>query len=138
MVRGSTAQLRGLSYVALTAAIAQIVFGAIVRISGSGMGCGNHWPKCYGRWFPPFDQPTLVIEWTHRLIAALLLVALAALAAAAFAMRDTAGVGGRGGVLRASTLALLMWPAQALLGAITALVAACIAVAQNDIKRSLA
>lgn len=113
------APLRRLSYVALVIAVAQIVFGAIVRISGSGMGCGNHWPKCYGRWFPPFDQPTLVIEWTHRLIAALLLVALAALAAAAYATRREPGVGGRGGVLRASLLALAMWPAQALLGAIT-------------------
>lgn len=115
----SVRALRRLSYVALAAAIAQIVFGAIVRISGSGMGCGNHWPKCYGQWFPPLDQPTLVIEWTHRLIAALLLVALAALAVAAFSRRTTRGVGGRGGVLRASLLALLMWPAQALLGAIT-------------------
>jgi heme A synthase len=113
------APLRRLSYAALVVAVAQIVFGAIVRISGSGMGCGNHWPKCYGRWFPPFDQPTLVIEWTHRLIAALLLVALGGLAAAAYATRREAGVGGRGGVLRASLLALAMWPAQALLGAIT-------------------
>jgi len=113
------APLRRLSYAALVVAVAQIVFGAIVRISGSGMGCGNHWPKCYGRWFPPFDQPTLVIEWTHRLIAALLLVALGGLAAAAYATRREPGVGGRGGVLRASLLALAMWPAQALLGAIT-------------------
>lgn len=113
------APLRRLSYAALAVAVAQIVFGAIVRISGSGMGCGNHWPKCYGRWFPPFDQPTLVIEWTHRLIAALLLAALVGLAAAAYARRREPGVGGRGGVLRAGLLALAMWPAQALLGAIT-------------------
>ncbi len=113
------APLRRLSYVALVVAVAQIVFGAIVRISGSGMGCGNHWPKCYGRWFPPLDQPTLVIEWTHRLIAAALLVALVALTAAAYAQRRAPGVGGRGGVLRASVLALALWPAQALLGAIT-------------------
>jgi heme A synthase len=113
------APLRRLSYVALVVAVAQIVFGAIVRISGSGMGCGNHWPKCYGRWFPPLDQPTLVIEWTHRMIAAALFVALASLAAAAYATRREPQVGGRGGVLRASLLALAMWPAQALLGAIT-------------------
>lgn len=113
------APLRRLSYAALVVAVAQIVFGAIVRISASGMGCGNHWPKCYGRWFPPFDQPTLVIEWTHRLIAALLLAALVGLAAAAYASRREPGVGGRGGVLRAGLLALAMWPAQALLGAIT-------------------
>jgi len=113
------AALKRLSYVALIVAGLQIVFGAIVRISGSGMGCGNHWPTCYGRWFPPLDQPTLVIEWTHRLIAAALLAALVALVAAAYASRREPGVGGRGGVLRASLLALAMWPAQALLGAIT-------------------
>jgi len=114
-----TVTVRRLSYAALVVAVAQIVFGAIVRISGSGMGCGDHWPKCYGRWFPPLDQPTLVIEWTHRLIAAALLVALVSLAGAAYASRNAPGVGGRGGVLRASLLALAMWPAQALLGAIT-------------------
>jgi len=113
------ASLRRLSYVALVVAVTQIVFGAIVRISGSGMGCGNHWPKCYGRWFPPLDQPNLVIEWTHRMIAAALFVALVSLAAAAYANRREPSVGGRGGVLRASLLALAMWPAQALLGAIT-------------------
>lgn len=113
------APLRRLSYAALVVAVAQIVFGAIVRISGSGMGCGDHWPKCYGRWFPPLDQPTLVIEWTHRMLAAALFVALASLAAAAYATRREPKVGGRGGVLRASLLALAMWPAQALLGAIT-------------------
>ncbi|HEY7896374.1 MAG TPA: COX15/CtaA family protein [Gemmatimonadaceae bacterium] len=111
--------LRRLSYVALVVAVTQIVFGAIVRISGSGMGCGNHWPKCYGRWFPPLDQPNLVIEWTHRMIAAALFVALATLVAAAYVNRREPMVGGRGGVLRAALLALAMWPAQALLGAIT-------------------
>lgn len=111
--------LRRLSYAALVVAVAQIVFGAIVRISGSGMGCGNHWPKCYGRWFPPLDQPNLVIEWTHRMIAAALFVALATVVAAAYANRRGPAVSGRGGVLRAALLALAMWPAQALLGAIT-------------------
>jgi len=34
--------IRRLSYVALLIAFAQIVFGAIVRITGSGWGCGEH------------------------------------------------------------------------------------------------
>ena len=25
-----------------------ILFGAVVRISGSGAGCGQHWPTCHG------------------------------------------------------------------------------------------
>jgi heme A synthase len=61
-------------------ACVHIVFGAVVRISGSGMGCKDAWPKCRhpdGRtyWFPPLDNPQILIEWTHRLLASLLLVA---------------------------------------------------------------
>jgi heme A synthase len=46
-----------------------IILGAIVRITGSGMGCGEHWPLCHGRLLPPLDLPTL-IEYAHRLAAA--------------------------------------------------------------------
>ena len=34
--------------VALVIGFAQVVFGAIVRITGSGLGCGDHWPDCFG------------------------------------------------------------------------------------------
>ena len=54
--------IRRLAYLALVLAYAQIVFGAIVRITDSGMGCGDHWPKCNGLWFPPLDNTELVIE----------------------------------------------------------------------------
>jgi len=111
--------LRRLSYITLGIALTHLVFGAIVRISGSGMGCGDHWPKCYGHWFPPFDQPTLIIEWTHRLLAALLITAVVALAATAFAKRSLPLVGGRGGVWRASLLAAVTVVVTALFGAVT-------------------
>jgi heme A synthase len=111
--------LRRLSYVTLGIALTHLVFGAIVRISGSGMGCGDHWPRCYGHWFPPFDQPTLIIEWTHRLLAALLITAVVALAATAFARRSLPAVGGRGGVMRAALLAAATVVITALFGAIT-------------------
>jgi heme A synthase len=58
-----------------------IILGGIVRITGSGMGCGDHWPLCNGHFFPPLDDIGTVIEWSHRLMAALvsgLVVALAA------------------------------------------------------------
>ena len=47
-----------------------IVLGGVVRITGSGMGCGDHWPRCDGEWFPPLDLPTM-IEIGHRWAAAL-------------------------------------------------------------------
>lgn len=111
--------LRRLSYLTLGIALTHLVFGAIVRISGSGMGCGDNWPRCYGHWFPPFDQPTLIIEWTHRLLAALLITAVVALAATAFAKRSLPSVGGRGGVFRASALAAAVVVVTALFGAVT-------------------
>ena len=53
-----------------------IVIGGVVRITGSGMGCGDHWPRCNGEWFPPLDLPTF-IESFHRWTAALVSVAIA-------------------------------------------------------------
>lgn len=49
-----------------------IIFGAVVRVTDSGLGCGNHWPTCNGTIFPPLDNLTAWIEWLHRLFAALI------------------------------------------------------------------
>jgi len=96
-----------------------LVFGAIVRISGSGMGCGDHWPKCYGRWFPPLDRPDLIVEVSHRYLASVLLLALIATLVTAWRHRDEPGVGGRGGVLRTAGLGVILGCSAALLGAVT-------------------
>src|SRR5258708_12946830 len=63
-----------------------IILGAIVRITGSGLGCGEHWPLCNGRLLPPLDLPTL-IEYAHRLVAALVAVIVALLAVTAWWLR---------------------------------------------------
>ena len=44
-----------------------IVWGAYVRASGSGAGCGSHWPLCNGEVIP--DSPTVktIVEFSHRL-----------------------------------------------------------------------
>src|SRR5205085_845046 len=98
--------LRRFAYAALLVALAHLVFGAIVRISGSGMGCGDHWPLCYGHLIPPMNRPDLVVEWTHRLLASILVLTVCAFAIVASAARSVPGVGGRGGVLRAALFAV--------------------------------
>lgn len=112
-------RLRGLGYATLAIAFAHLVFGGIVRISGSGMGCGDHWPRCYGRWFPPMDRMDLVIEVSHRYLAAFLILSIAALAVAAWTRRAEPSVGGPGGVLRAALASLAVVVATALFGAVT-------------------
>ena len=117
-MHGSSA-LRRLAYVATFVAFAQIVFGAIVRITGSGMGCGDHWPTCQGYFIPPFERPDLMIEVTHRYIAATVTLAIIALLITAFVKRGERGVGGRGGILRSATLAACLVLVAIVFGGIT-------------------
>ena len=95
-----------------------IILGAIVRITGSGMGCGDHWPLCNGKLLPPLDLPTL-IEYGHRLAAALVSVLVSALAAYAWWLGRGAGSGERYVPSRTAYLALGLLIVQVLLGAVT-------------------
>jgi len=107
----------GAASVALT--YLHLVFGGIVRISGSGMGCGDHWPRCNGSWIPPFNDATVMIEYTHRLLALLVVLAIVSFALLAYRRRGDAGVGGRGGVLRPAVISVMLVIAVALLGMVT-------------------
>jgi heme A synthase len=111
--------MKRLSYAALALAYLQAVLGAVVRITGSGMGCGDHWPKCHGDWFPPLERMDLIIEVTHRYVAATLTLAVLALLFVAWRRRESPGIGGEGGILRPAVAAALLVVAAALLGAVT-------------------
>jgi len=111
--------LRRLSVVAVVVTYLHLVFGGIVRISGSGMGCGDNWPRCNGHWFPDFTNAIIAIEWTHRLLATLVIVSILLLTIAAYRRRAEPGVGGAGGVLRGAVTALVLVIAVALLGMVT-------------------
>src|ERR1700677_2818595 len=43
-----------------------ILEGAVVRATGSGAGCGAHWPLCNGEILPHHPQLATIIEFTHR------------------------------------------------------------------------
>jgi cytochrome c oxidase assembly protein subunit 15 len=43
-----------------------ILWGAVVRATGSGAGCGNHWPLCNGQVVPLSPRVDTIIEFTHR------------------------------------------------------------------------
>lgn len=113
------APVRRLAYLALFLGFAQVVFGAVVRITGSGMGCGDNWPDCFGSLAPTSAAPALLIEISHRYGAVALSLAVLALMVAAFLSRKESGIGGRGGVLRPACLAGVLVLAAAIFGAIT-------------------
>lgn len=52
--------------------IAVIMWGAFVRATGSGAGCGSHWPTCNGEIIHLPQQTETFIELTHRLTSAAL------------------------------------------------------------------
>ncbi|HEX2092909.1 MAG TPA: COX15/CtaA family protein, partial [Longimicrobiaceae bacterium] len=43
-----------------------VLWGAYVRASGSGAGCGSHWPKCDGEVIPRLASTEQLVEFTHR------------------------------------------------------------------------
>jgi heme A synthase len=51
-----------------------ILWGAFVRASGSGAGCGSHWPLCNGEVVPRAPAVATLIELAHRLTSGLALL----------------------------------------------------------------
>ena len=60
--------LRRFALTSVVATFALIVLGGIVRVTGSGMGCGGEWPLCEGSLIPPLTKED-IIEYSHRLVA---------------------------------------------------------------------
>ena len=110
---------RNSAFIALSLATALltlglIVFGAVVRVTDSGLGCGRDWPLCNGAVFPPLDNIAAWIEWLHRLFA--LLIGLFGLLMLALAWRRYRQVDRR--VLNMTFAAAALFVLQSALGAI--------------------
>jgi heme A synthase len=54
-----------------------IVWGGYVRASGSGAGCGSHWPLCNGEVIPGSPTVKTIVEFSHRLSSGLALLLVA-------------------------------------------------------------
>jgi heme A synthase len=61
-----------------------ILWGAYVRATGSGAGCGAHWPLCNGTVVPRAPRLETIIELSHRLTSGLALVLVGGLLVATY------------------------------------------------------
>jgi heme A synthase len=89
-----------------------ILWGAFVRISFSGDGCGSHWPTCNGQFVPQKMAVPMTIEFTHRLMTGIDTVAMIILVIWAFVAFPK-----NHAVRRYSVLSLIFLVIEALLGA---------------------
>lgn len=92
--------------------VAVVLWGAFVRATGSGAGCGRHWPTCNGEVAPQLASTHTLIEFTHRAtsgIALLLVLAMLVWARRAFPRGHL--------VRRGAVLSTVFIVAEALLGA---------------------
>jgi len=63
----------------VAANVVVIIWGAFVRATGSGAGCGDNWPLCNGEVIPRAEQVETLIEFSHRVTSGLALLAVVAL-----------------------------------------------------------
>ncbi|HEX7452478.1 MAG TPA: COX15/CtaA family protein, partial [Polyangiaceae bacterium] len=90
-----------------------ILFGAVVRITGSGAGCGQHWPSCNGELLQMPQTLKTAIEYAHRITSGLSVLAIIGLLGAAFRIYPP-----RHAARRAAALAFSMILIEALIGAL--------------------
>lgn len=70
--------LRKLTLFNLIFCLGVILWGAFVRATGSGAGCGSHWPLCNGKVIPRAESVEVLIEYSHRLTSGLFLLTIVA------------------------------------------------------------
>ncbi len=86
-------------WVVLSYTIIVILWGAFVRATGSGAGCGNHWPLCNGEVIPRAPLLETIIEISHRLTSGILLILVVGLTFFSFRLYPKGHIVRRGGVL---------------------------------------
>ena len=67
------------AWIVLAVNLGVILWGAFVRASGSGAGCGSHWPLCNGAIVPQDPAQATLIEFAHRFGSALALILVVSL-----------------------------------------------------------
>lgn len=107
------ASFKRLTFFSLATTLLLVGIGGLVRATGSGLGCADAWPDCSGRLIPDFHNHHVVIEFSHRVVAGIVVILIASLVVAAVRMRKD-----RPELVRPSAAALGLVLFQAGLGAL--------------------
>lgn len=104
--------LRRFAWAILAYCIAVILWGGLVRATGSGAGCGDHWPLCNGTMIQHSPSLETFIEFTHRVTSGISFFSVVGLMVWTF--RST----GRGHLARGAAVAAVVFTViEAALGA---------------------
>jgi heme a synthase len=111
--RTPSVALRRFSWAVLVYFVAVILWGALVRATGSGAGCGDHWPLCNGTVIQHSPRVDTIIEFTHRVTSGLSFFSAVGLLAWTFAGTV------RGHLARSAAVAAVVFTlVEAILGAL--------------------
>ena len=100
------------AWLTLAVNVAVVLWGAVVRATGSGAGCGRHWPRCNGQVMPTLHSAKTMIEFSHRLTSGIALLMVVGLAVWAHRRRAA-----QPAVRRPAVASLVFMILEALLGA---------------------
>ncbi len=114
--KSPTPALRWFAWAVLAYFIAVILWGTLVRATGSGAGCGEHWPLCNGTVMQHSPRVDTIIEFTHRLTSGISLISVLGLLVWTYRRTE------RGHLARsASVAAVVLTLIEAILGALLVL-----------------
>jgi heme a synthase len=77
---GGMSQVARFAWTALCWNVAVVLWGAYVRATGSGAGCGNRWPLCDGNVDGARAHGQTIVEFTHRITSVISLLVVTGLA----------------------------------------------------------
>lgn len=112
-------RFRRLVNAAIIATFLLVIVGGVVRVSNAGLGCGpggsglRGWPLCRGRLVPSLHTHT-VIEYSHRFLATVVIVLLAAIV-----WQALRHLRGERTLVRGAIAAVILVVVQAVLGGLT-------------------
>lgn len=79
LARDDPARFARFAWMVLAYNVVVVLWGAVVRATGSGAGCGAHWPRCNGVVLPRDPSVETMIEFSHRATSGLAFLAVAAM-----------------------------------------------------------